>query len=73
MHTIQVKSKQIGTGKKAFIAHKALFGNLWVDIKFKKSSKNYVQDEPTGEYLHVNAQDINITVNDNGYPVIWIK
>lgn len=74
MHTLQVKSKKIGTGKKAFTAYKALFGKLWVDVKLTKDADPvFTQDEDGHEFITVNAKNINISVNDNGYPVIWVK
>lgn len=74
MHTIQVKSKKIGTGKKAFTAYKALFGKLWIDVKLTKDANpTFNQGEHSEEFITVNAKNINISVNDNGYPVIWIK
>lgn len=74
MHTIQVKSEKIGTGKKAFTAYKALFGGLWVDVKLRKDADPvFTQGEHGEEFITVNAKNINISVNDYGYPVIWIK
>lgn len=73
MHTIQVTSKRIGKGKNAFTAFKARFGGLDIDVKLTKGAKPKYGTNEYGEYFAVEEKNINISVNDNGYPVIWIK
>lgn len=73
MHTLQVTSKKIGKGKTAFTVYKALFGKLWVDVKFTKDSENKVKETANGDFLTVNSEDINISTNENGYPVLWVR
>ena len=73
MHVIRVTSKRIGKGKNAFTAYKARFGGLDIDVKLRKDAKPEYETDADGEYFVVKEENINISVNDNGYPVIWIK
>ena len=73
MHTIKVIGKQIGKGKNAFIDYKARFGGLDIDVKLTKTAKPERIEDETGLYFVVAAENIIISMNDNGYPTIWIK
>ena len=73
MHILQIEENLINENGKSFIAYKALFGKLRVDIKLKKTAKPSVYDTAYGRVMQIEAAKCHLSTNQNGYPVIWVE